>query len=160
MAKRSRSRRSELPVNYVGALTLTPPDTRPLAVGVPAAFTGDPAPWIEPTPFTLAVTVVSFTLAAETEITLAAETALVVESAMAAETKITDLTALEGDPTVPCALLGEPTLALAGVSTALLTLFGEPTLTLELRHSDDVRTRDLFCCKKSTAEQIVSALFS
>ena len=118
----------------------TPPGHKgPYSVGVAAAFTKDPAPWIEPPSFAPAGGVVGFTLATKTEIALAAETALADGTARA------DEPALAVNPTVLFALFGEPTLALAGDPAVLYALFSEPTLTLTLRYVDDVRTRDQFC---------------
>ena len=118
-----------------------------LAVGVAAAFTRDPAPWVEPPSF--AAGCVSFALAAKTEIALGAETVL------AAETALADKPALAGNPTVLFALFGKPMFALTGDPTVLYTLFSEPTLALALRYVDGVRTRELFC---RTAEWTTSAL--
>ena len=127
----------------------------PLEVGVAAAFTRDPAPWIEPPPFAPTGKVVGFALATQTEIALAAGTALATEMALA------DEPALAGKTTVLFALFGEPTLALAGGPTVLYALFSEPTLALALPYADDVRTRDMaFCCKNKTAERTTSAICS
>ena len=95
---------------------------------VAATFTRDPAPRIEPPPFSPAGEVVIFALATEREITLEAGTALATET-----TLLADGPALAGNPTVPCALLDEPTLAPAGDPTVLYVLFSEPTLARALR---------------------------
>ena len=93
-------------------------------------------------------------LVAETYIALAPETALAAENALA------DEPALAGNPTVLFALFGKPTLALAEDPTVPWALFSEPRLALALRYVDDVRTRNLFCCKNRTAERTTSTLCS
>ena len=93
-------------------------------------------------------------LATETEITLEAGITLAVETALP------DVSALAGNPAVLFVLFGEPTLAPAGDPTVLYALFSEPTLALALRYADDMRTRDLFCCKNRTAERTTPALCS
>ena len=59
-----------------GCFPLHPRTQGPLAFGVAAAFTRDPAPWIKPPSFPPAGEVVIFVLTTESEITLETGTAL------------------------------------------------------------------------------------
>ena len=111
-------------------------------------------PLIKRPPFAPAGEVVNFALVIETKIAFAAETSLAAKPASA------DEPALEGNPTVLFALFGEPTQALAGDPTVMYARFGEPTLALAFRYVNDVRTRDLLCCKNRTAELTTSVIRS
>ena len=91
-----------------GRFPLPPWTQGPLAVGVAAAFRGDPAPRTEPPHFSSAGDDVGFALANQTEIARGAETAVASEVALA------EKPGLARNPTVLFRLFGDRTFALSG----------------------------------------------